>query len=79
MITYNWNESARGLAGFVQKFRFLVERGVVPLQVEREPSGKGSNDEALLFGVFGNDEGGAQHREADAVRQHLHDEQQDQE
>jgi hypothetical protein len=73
MTGYDWNETARGLAGFVQKFRFLVQRGVVPLQVEKKHAQREVDEDSLLFGVFGNDEGGAEHREAEAVRNHLHD------
>jgi hypothetical protein len=72
MTAYDWNETARGLAGFVGKFRFIVERGVVPLQLENDDAAprRGS----LLFGVFGKDDedGTSGHREAENVRNQLH-------
>ncbi len=69
MKTYDWNETARGLAGFVQKFRFLVQRGVVPLQVETEEPVR-RDEFPLLFGVFG-EEAGLEHQEAESIRQQL--------
>jgi hypothetical protein len=73
MTGYDWNETARGLAGFVQKFRFLIQRGVVPLQVESEPGNQAGG--CLLFGIFGTDreEAGFEHCEAGAVRHELQD------
>jgi hypothetical protein len=73
MTGYDWNETARGLAVFVQKFRFLIERGVVPLQVERGRVNQAGDERCLLFGVFGTDreEAGVEHCEAEAVRHQL--------
>jgi hypothetical protein len=73
MSRYDWDKTATGLAGFVQKFRFLVQRGVVPLQIEKEPVDVEADEHALLFGIFGTDQGGTEHPEAEAVRHHLHD------
>jgi hypothetical protein len=77
MTRIDWNETAKGLAGFVQQFRFLVERGVVPLQFEGEPHPSShiphpSHDERpLVFGIFGKDDEDREYDEAEAVRNHL--------
>ncbi len=74
MTRYDWNETARGLAGFVQKFRFLIERGVVPLQVENEREPEEAN--RILFGVFGrgDEDLDSEGHEAEMVRQQLQEE-----
>jgi hypothetical protein len=71
MSRYDWNKAATGLASFVQKFRSLVQRGVVPLQIEKEAMEREIDEHAVLFGIFGTDQGGPEHLEV--IRHHVHE------
>jgi hypothetical protein len=72
----DWNETAKGLAGFVHSFRVLVERGAVPLKFRDDPeSAREETASPLVVGVFGNDNqfGDLAEQEVDLIRSDVQD------
>jgi len=74
MTAIDWNETARGIAGFMQQFRLLLERGAVSLQYDSEWA-PGDEDRPVVVGVFGNDNdlGNTGQREVEFVRKRVDD------
>jgi hypothetical protein len=74
MTQSDWDETAKGLAGFVHNFRVLVERGAIPLRFRDDAAS--IREEArspLVVGVFGNDndQGPSAGREVELIRDEL--------
>jgi hypothetical protein len=74
MTGYDWNETAREVADFVQQLRPIVDRGAIPLQLDARDAVAGE-DEPVVVGMFGNDNdpGNSGSREVELVRNRLQD------
>ena len=74
MPAIDWNNTARGVAVYMQQFRALLERGAVSLQYDLEWASV-DEDCPVVVGVFGNDNdlGNTGQREVELVRNRLHE------
>jgi len=74
MPAIDWNNTARGVAGYMQQFRLLLERGAVSLQYDLEWA-PADEDHPVVVGVLGNDNdcGNTGQREVELVRNRVND------
>jgi hypothetical protein len=72
MTLIDWNDTARGIAGYMQQFRSLVERGALRLQCEMA-NAPSDGDLPVVVSVFGNDNHLAGRREVQLLRNRLDD------